>query len=155
MHLTVLGKGCRGQVPLSLRATTQSPPMCKRFQRIEVVVRRYFRLPAAPHPQKPFHRGYPAVFLSFRFFSFAPSPLLAPRNSITLDDDRRWSIARCPHNPVLPPESAGVLARVLFRLSLSLSLSLSLCPLSARLLRVSFRPTVVPGSQGTWLQTFS
>lgn len=39
-------------------------------------------------PSRNRSRGYPAVFFSFRFVSFTLGPLLAPRNSITLDDRR-------------------------------------------------------------------
>lgn len=106
------------------------------------------------HPQKPFHRGYPAVFLSFRFFSFAPSPLLAPRNSITLetiDGGRSPGV----HTTLCYPLKAQVCWHAFSLASLPpppLSFSLSII---GPIQRVSFRPTVVPGSQEAWLQTFS
>lgn len=65
-----------GQVPQARNeARVQSPPM----EPIQTYRgRRQTVLLLSPF-QKPFDRGYPTVFLSFRFFSFTLGPLLAPR----------------------------------------------------------------------------
>lgn len=83
VHLTVFVKNSEARCLSRRGAVTTSVQAIPTYRS-----RRQTVLLPPDAPSRNRSRGYPAVFFSFRFVSFTLGPLLAPRNSITLDDRR-------------------------------------------------------------------